>query len=188
MKFHPLSLLLLLLLTAFAACEDPRPVPPDCNVSDLAIAVDAVVDAACEVPEGSITVSATGGAGAYQYQLDSTGFQANNQFANLLSGTYQLSVKDADGCTAETEAYIPNGLLLTDVRDIINANCAISECHDGSIAERQNLKIEDRILSSANDIREKILEGEMPPQDSNPTMTGAEKDLIVCWVNDGAKK
>jgi gliding motility-associated-like protein len=50
--------------------------------------------------DGSITVTASGGSGAgYTYSKDNgTSFQAGNSFSGLTAGTYQIVVKDGNGC------------------------------------------------------------------------------------------
>jgi hypothetical protein len=48
---------------------------------------------------GSITVTASGGTGAFQYSKDYGGnFQSSNVFNGLSSGTYYILVKDANNC------------------------------------------------------------------------------------------
>jgi hypothetical protein len=50
---------------------------------------------------GSITVTATGGTGAYTYSLNGSAFSAGNGiFNNLKASTYNIIAKDANGCTA----------------------------------------------------------------------------------------
>ncbi len=47
----------------------------------------------------SVTIMATGGVGAYQYRLGTSGLtQTNNTFNNLTAGTYTFYVKDANDC------------------------------------------------------------------------------------------
>jgi hypothetical protein len=58
-------------------------------------------NATCGASNGSITVSGvTGGSGSgYTYQLNSGSFQGGNTFSGLAGGTYNVTVKDANGCT-----------------------------------------------------------------------------------------
>ncbi len=51
----------------------------------------------------TLTVTASGGTGALQYSLNGGVFQAGNAFA-INGGTYIVTVKDANGCTAVTTA------------------------------------------------------------------------------------
>ncbi|MVM36647.1 hypothetical protein GO730_01455 [Spirosoma sp. HMF3257] len=58
---------------------------------------------------GSISVTTSGGTGPYQYSKDNGAtFQASNQFTNLPAGTYQVVVKDANGCVANAQSVILN--------------------------------------------------------------------------------
>ena len=49
-------------------------------------------------PDGTITVSAGGGNGGYQYSLSGGPYQTSNVF-NVVGGTYSVTVKDNLGCT-----------------------------------------------------------------------------------------
>jgi gliding motility-associated-like protein len=63
---------------------------------------------------GLITVTANGGNGSLQYSVDGINFQQGNTF-NLISGTYTVTVKDANNCTATTNITVglTNDLLLS---------------------------------------------------------------------------
>ncbi len=50
---------------------------------------------------GSITASATGGAG-FTYSLNNGTFQASGTFANLAAGNYTVTAKNSNGCTGAT--------------------------------------------------------------------------------------
>jgi hypothetical protein len=57
-----------------------------------------ITSARCGNANGTIVVSASGGAGGYQYSKDGTTFQLSNTFAGLAPGNYTITVKDANGC------------------------------------------------------------------------------------------
>jgi hypothetical protein len=48
---------------------------------------------------GNITVKATGGTAPYTYAINTGAFQTNGLFDQLTAGTYNITVKDANGCT-----------------------------------------------------------------------------------------
>ena len=50
----------------------------------------------------TIYVTATGGVPPYTYQLDNGLFQSSNMFTNKTAGIYNVTVKDANGCTKTT--------------------------------------------------------------------------------------
>jgi hypothetical protein len=54
---------------------------------------------------GKLTVSATGGTGTLTYSINGgTSYQASNVFSGLTTGTYTITVKDANNCTKNTNA------------------------------------------------------------------------------------
>ncbi len=52
---------------------------------------------------GSITVTATGGVGNYQYRLKGKPWQSTNVFGNLSAGAYTLEVQDQNFCNIQTQ-------------------------------------------------------------------------------------
>jgi gliding motility-associated-like protein len=67
-----------------------------------------------DVRDGVITVTAEGGTGAYTYSLNGDTPQTSNVFEGLAAGTYTVVVRDANGCSATTQAVvIENPPLLT---------------------------------------------------------------------------
>ncbi|MEM9834556.1 MAG: T9SS type A sorting domain-containing protein [Bacteroidota bacterium] len=66
--------------------------------------------------DGKITISQiTGGAAPYEYSLDNATFQSDSTFMGLAAGDYSVTVKDANGCTAELAVTIgqPDALSLS---------------------------------------------------------------------------
>lgn len=86
----------------------------------LTATVSLVTPASCDGgADGTITVSVTGGTGAYQYSTDGTKFQASNVL-NVLAGTHTVTVKDASGCLAVIPDIIVglhNNLVFTPAAD-----------------------------------------------------------------------
>ncbi|NUQ23536.1 MAG: gliding motility-associated C-terminal domain-containing protein [Saprospiraceae bacterium] len=73
----------------------------------LFIDVVDVIDNICfGESEGSIEVAGSGGTAPFSYSIDDNNFQVEAIFANLPAGDYTLTVMDAMGCTAITEAAI----------------------------------------------------------------------------------
>jgi gliding motility-associated-like protein len=59
--------------------------------------------ASCSNTNGTITITAAGGTAPLLYSIDGgINFQTSNIFAGLDSGQYQVLVKDANGCTANS--------------------------------------------------------------------------------------
>jgi len=61
----------------------------------LSVAVTPEID--CLTPNGSISVTITGGEGVAQYSLGGTVWQTNPDFKQLDSGTYKIYTKNGDG-------------------------------------------------------------------------------------------
>ena len=56
--------------------------------------------------DGSITVSAEGGTGAYSYSLNGGIAQSSNVFPGQASGSYVITVYDQNGCFANTQSVV----------------------------------------------------------------------------------
>jgi hypothetical protein len=76
--------------------------------------------------DGTITISSvSGGTGTILYSKDGVTFQASNTFSGLTAGTYNVQVKDANGCISSVSKIItqPNAFL-------INTTVTNVTCHD----------------------------------------------------------
>ncbi|MBL7891064.1 MAG: PKD domain-containing protein, partial [Bacteroidia bacterium] len=71
------------------------------------ILTTASVDAGCGSNNGSVSVFATGGTGAYNY-LWTPGGVSGTTVNGLSAGTYVVSVTDANGCTSTSSAIVSN--------------------------------------------------------------------------------
>lgn len=65
----------------------------------LTIDTIALVQASCTQTTGTATVTALGGTPPYRYSINTT-FGTSNQFRNLTTGLYTLTVRDSNSCTA----------------------------------------------------------------------------------------
>ena len=74
---------------------------------------------------GSIIITANGGAGTYHYSINGgSTYQASNVFSGLSAGTYQIMVKDANNCITSTQAaIITQPLAISTSLTHVNVNC-----------------------------------------------------------------
>ncbi|MGS0527956.1 DUF7619 domain-containing protein [Zobellia nedashkovskayae] len=56
--------------------------------------------------DGNIVVNGSGGVAPYEFSLDGTNYSTNNSFSDLISRTYDASVKDASGCTENIQVVV----------------------------------------------------------------------------------
>jgi len=71
----------------------------DCATSDLEINLAAKTDAtSCKAIDGTISVTASGGEGVYDFNINGGEYGTNNQFDKLAPGSYTVTVKDVNNC------------------------------------------------------------------------------------------
>ncbi|MCC5937318.1 MAG: T9SS type A sorting domain-containing protein [Lunatimonas sp.] len=75
---------------------------------ELKLAFEDIVDPGCPDDEtGSFRVTPSGGAGGYEIRIGTQGtFQTATVFASLTPGTYQVTVRDGNGCEASAEVTL----------------------------------------------------------------------------------
>ncbi len=73
---------------------------------------------------GGITVTAGGGSPTYEYSIDGTNFQASDSFPGLAAGPYNVTLRDAQGCTITDNINVtqPAALTITLVQDSVSCN------------------------------------------------------------------
>jgi len=67
---------------------------------------------------GSVTLTASGGTPTYGYSSDGVVYQSSNVFSGLTAGFYTFTVKDINGCTAQTMVEVtepPTAVAITNV-------------------------------------------------------------------------
>ena len=98
----------------------------------ITFAPSTSTNATCGHSDGGIAVTATGGTGTLQYQLNTGAFQSTGAFGNLAAGTYTVNVKDANSCNSSTVVAVNDagGPVLT-VTSMTNVSC--NSHNDGTI-------------------------------------------------------
>ncbi len=72
-------------------------------------------DEICGQKNGTIISTALSGTAPYQFSIDGINFQSSNTFTGLAAGNYTITVKDAGGFTATTDATVINKCLQIDI-------------------------------------------------------------------------
>ncbi|HLX93040.1 MAG TPA: hypothetical protein VKR32_15250, partial [Puia sp.] len=82
------------------------------TVTDSCPTVTAIAtNATCGQKNGSISAMGNKGTTPYQFSIDGVNFFASNVFSGLASGTYTVTIKDADGNTSKTSITVGNSCL-----------------------------------------------------------------------------
>lgn len=144
----------------------------------------ATTESDCNVPGGTIQLTATDGVEPYEYKLDDGAFQSAAGFSDIAPGAYTVTVKDANGCEVELQAQVGSTVLFGSIRALVQTNCAVSGCHNGSISP--DFRNDANIVGRSSRIRSRTSARSMPPSSSGRTLSTEEIASIVCWVNDGA--
>ena len=145
----------------------------------------------CVTASGSISVAATGGTPPYSYSLNTSGqFQSSNVFSNLNQGTYSISVRDANGCTALQNSISVTeraaGPLFTAVKALIQSNCV--NCHNANVANGGvNLNADCNIVSARERIRVRAVDGTGGPMPQSGLLPLSERQKITAWINAGGR-
>jgi hypothetical protein len=154
--------------------------------SNLSASATTTVDNQCTTDNGSITVTASGGQGPYQYQLDSKGFGVTNTFAGVSHGIHVVLVKDFNECQTNLSVQVGRGATgisyANSIKNILDVNCNLSGCHGAGSGARDWTKYENVKLNAGN-IKTRTSNRSMPPA---APLNQAEIDQIACWVDDGA--
>ena len=142
----------------------------------------STTDSGCGSENGGITIVADLGVEPYVYSVDGNS-QDLNSFAQLSGGKHGLVVTDAVNCQVLDTITIPSGVSFTQsIAGIVESKCAISLCHV-SDAGLPDFTIFAEFQSRALGVKTRTQSGDMPRTGS---LSQEEKDLIACWVDDGA--
>ncbi|MFZ4057334.1 MAG: beta strand repeat-containing protein, partial [Ferruginibacter sp.] len=81
----------------------------------------------CNNNQGTIAISVTGTGAPFEYSINGSVYQPNNQFLNLAAGIYPITVKTSTGCISSSMAAVTALSLPT-----ITANVSVASCTEGA--------------------------------------------------------
>lgn len=88
-------------------------------------------------------------------------------------------MKETDECDGTTFTYT------NDVKSIVDSNCALSGCHDGSSAQ-PNFTDYNGFKTFASSASARVNSRSMPPPSSGGSLSDEQIATIVCWAANGA--
>lgn len=101
------------------------------SLGGVSVTSVSVVQPSCVGNTGSITINGSGGVSPYTYSINGVTYVASNNFGSLASGSYTVTIKDANNCTATSVVSLssPANLYYASAT-IVNPTCVGS---NGSI-------------------------------------------------------
>jgi hypothetical protein len=166
-------------------CEGSQPVVV-AGPTGLSVGTLATSPSGCKTSAGSISVAAVGGTAPFEYKLDGGVFQSSGTFVNLSAGTYEITVRDGDGCESASPAVVRTGTSYSSqIAPILTARCNLTGCHNGDLGPSRNWSTYPTVRDNAVGIKSRTADKSMPPSGST-ALTADEINLIACWVDDGA--
>jgi mono/diheme cytochrome c family protein len=144
----------------------------------------------CVSASGSISINASGGATPYTYSLNNGTMQSSSTFQGLNNGTYQVTVKDANSCTATltgiSVASRAEGPKFAAVRTLIQTQCV--SCHNATTANGGvNLSTDCNIVSAKDRIKARAVDGQPSPMPVGGLLPASERQKITDWINAGGR-
>lgn len=116
-------------------CESSIVVGTVTEPNQVILAGITITGSACSgVPNGTITLSESGGTGPYQYSINGgTSFQSSPFFGGLLSGTYDVIITDANSCSSPLYAgFVVNSGLVYDL-SVSSTPASCGGVNDGTV-------------------------------------------------------
>ncbi|WP_394774366.1 T9SS type A sorting domain-containing protein [Flavobacterium sp.] len=110
------------------------------EIVNIILSSPAPIIATVTTDNQNITVNVVGGNGSYQYSLDGIIFQANNIFTNVNYGTYQLFVRDQNGCLVSITTTVDPPAPLIDGKNIITIEFKLGQTLGDLVINGQNIK------------------------------------------------
>jgi len=99
----------------------------DCSIPCPVVTIQSM-GSICFLANGEITVSLTGGTAPFEFIIDdgsSTITQTNGNFPNLLAGSYDIQVRDGNGCVFNQTVVLANSIntVIAVASNFVDAQC-----------------------------------------------------------------
>ncbi len=132
---------------------------------------------------GTITVTSPIGSG-YLYSVGGT-YQASPNFSALATGSYTVTVKNADSCKGTATVTIDGyGAKFYAVRTIVNGYCG--PCHlAGAVNGGKNFDTDANITAAWDRIKARTVDGAPSFMPQGGQLTAIDKQKIADWVTAG---
>ncbi len=177
----------LLAFLLFIACssDDVMHMQDECSSFNAIVEEIKITDSSCFESDGIIEL--VSGADIMA-RIESGSFTSDRIFNNLMPGSYLVEILHTDGCQYSRSVSVESGVSLSaEVVPIIENTCGLSGCHVAG-AESPDLTVKDNIRSASSRMLGLLNSNSMPPEESTgPQLKDEEKQLLICWIEDGAK-
>lgn len=158
-----------------------------CSSVNISVSSGTTTNIPCETNSASIIITASGGVAPYTYSLDGGAYQAQNIFANVVSGSHVIVAKDANGCSGTTSTTVnnqPAGTLFTQVKGIIQYYCLY--CHNTTTAGGGVSFSQDcNIVTNKLRIQARAVDGNPTPMPQAGLIPSTDRQKIINWINAG---
>jgi hypothetical protein len=155
-----------------------------------------LVNSDCNLSNGSITINAVGGVGAYNYQWSDINQNTPSRL-NVSSGIYYITISDQNGCSVNQKIILPSGIADTSKYKILNPTVCIDGYTslildsafksaifpDGISMNRIPVGSYDIYFIDTNDC---IIQSEINIQEASPITFNAISVNPSCNSSDGA--
>lgn len=109
MKKRWIAIVMAVQAITWLGCEsEEEPEPVDCNVNPVVATLATVTDAQCNLTDGSIEVTASGGSGKYRFGIGDAPPTTSPVFNGLGAGVYEIVAIDDNGCEGLLEVSVKN--------------------------------------------------------------------------------
>lgn len=167
-----------------------------CATQSFTVSATVVSATPClNTPNGSITVTTSGGGSGFTYNLNGGAFQSSPTFTNLAANTYTVGAKESGGCVKTASISVTAsaaGPLFAAVKTILTANCALSGCHIGANPSGGlDFSQECQIVTNGARIKVRAVDnfggGQQMPPPPNAGLSANDRTTITNWINAGGQ-